>query len=319
MKENKAISKIFDILEWIVTAGLLLLIILVGVQKFSEAGNFFGYRIYIVASGSMIPTYNIGDTLLVKEVPMDEFKIGDAVTYKGETAGVDGLVITHQVQKIEKDKKGQYLFHTKGVANNIEDPIVYEKQVLGKVTHKFLILSILGRIITNRLLLLLGIMLPMAFLVAVEIIKLVYKKDDEEFDKLLDVESEEDPKKEDSKKEEEKSSTVEEVFGEEVSSIEESKPAFKSETTMYRELVEKVRETVEKALEERDKASKSTAKKSTSNKKKYYQKNNQNYKQYSNNKNNYSKKNNDNKPTVKNSQNKKQDNKKKYYVNAKMK
>ena len=313
MKENKAISKIFDILEWVVTAGLLLLIVLVGIQKFSEAGNFFGYRIYIVASGSMIPTYNIGDTLLVKEVPMEEFEIGDAVTYKGETAGVDGIVITHQVQKIEKDDKGQYLFHTKGIANNIEDPVVYEKQVLGKVTHKFLILSILGRVITNRMLLLLCIMLPMAFLVAIEIIKLVYRKDDDEFDELLDVENDKEEKNKKTnkvKKDEKDEKEVEEqpVLEEKEELVESS---IEIDKAKEEELVEKIREKLKIEFEEKLKEieKKKETKKSNTNKKKYYQKNNQNNKA-NNTQNNKQKKN------AYKAQYYKQNNKKNYYKKA---
>ena len=56
---NKIISIIFATLEWLVFFVLLVLIVLTGFQKFSNQGNFFGYRIYTVASGSMIPIYNI--------------------------------------------------------------------------------------------------------------------------------------------------------------------------------------------------------------------------------------------------------------------
>ena len=172
-------SNIFSVIEWIICFILLILIILVGFQKFSNQGNFFGYRIYIVASGSMIPTYNVGDTLLIKETDATEIKIGDAVTYKGNSGGVDGMIITHQVVDIEIDKDGNTLFHTKGIANNIEDPVVYSEQVLGKVIHRFFLLSLLGKITTNKIYLFIFITLPMAFLISIELIKLVYKKEEE--------------------------------------------------------------------------------------------------------------------------------------------
>lgn len=172
-------SNIFSVIEWIICFILLILIILVGFQKFSNQGNFFGYRIYIVASGSMIPTYNVGDTLLIKETDATEIKIGDAVTYKGANGGVDGMIITHQVVDIEIDKDGNTLFHTKGIANNIEDPVVYSEQVLGKVIHRFFLLSLLGKITTNKIYLFIFITLPMAFLISIELIKLVYKKEEE--------------------------------------------------------------------------------------------------------------------------------------------
>ena len=189
-------SKIFDIvssiIETIVAISLIILIVLVGFQRFSTRGNLFGFRIYTVASGSMIPTYNIGDTLLIKEMSSDNIKVGDAVTYMGETGGVDGLIITHQVQQVDIDENGKYSFHTKGIANNIEDPIVYEEQVLGKVVHKFFILSIIGRVTTSMPLLFAFVAIPVAILVAIEIIKIVYKSDDDDEDEEEDDEEEND-------------------------------------------------------------------------------------------------------------------------------
>jgi signal peptidase I len=184
--KNKTVNIVFTVIEWIICVVLVILIALTGFQRFSNQGNFFGYRIYTVASGSMIPTYDIGDTLLINETSADNIDVGDADTYKGARAGVDGLIITHQVVGIERDEEGKILFHTKGIANNIEDPIVSEDQVLGKVIHKFFFLSILGRITTNKAALLVFITIPIAFLIAVEIVKIVYKKDDFD-DNIIDT------------------------------------------------------------------------------------------------------------------------------------
>lgn len=181
---RKILSTVVSIIEWIICIILVVLVLLTAFQKFSNQGNFFGYRIYTIASGSMIPTYNIGDTLLIKEMPASEINVGDAVTYQGEASGVDGMIITHQVMEVNVDENGKYYFHTKGIANNIEDPIVYEDQVLGKVVYKFFTLSILGRITTNMLLLFLFVILPIGFLVAVEIVKVVFKKEDEEDEEI---------------------------------------------------------------------------------------------------------------------------------------
>ena len=94
-------SKIVAFVEWIIILLLLFLVILSGFQRFSNQHNLFGYRVYIVASGSMIPTYNIGDTLLIKEMDASNIKKGDAVTYIGDDVGIDGMIITHQVQEVE--------------------------------------------------------------------------------------------------------------------------------------------------------------------------------------------------------------------------
>lgn len=184
-------SKIVAFVEWIIILLLLFLVILSGFQRFSKQHNLFGYRVYIVASGSMIPTYNIGDTLLIKEMDASNIKKGDAVTYIGDDVGIDGMIITHQVQEVEMGEDGKYYFHTKGIANNIEDPIVSEEQVLGKVVYRFFLLSFIGRITTSKLLLFCFIAIPIAILIAIEIIKLIYKKDDEDADLKIIEENDE--------------------------------------------------------------------------------------------------------------------------------
>lgn len=173
---NKIFNIITSVIEWILCIILIFLIILTGVQRFSKQGNFFGYRIFVVASNSMTPQYKIGDALLVKEVPKDTLKEGDVVTYKGKSGAVKDLTITHQIIKIEKNED-KLVFHTKGLANIIEDPLVEEEQILGKVTRKLKVLSVLGDVVSNKGKLLLFITLPIAFLIAIEIIKIVYKKE----------------------------------------------------------------------------------------------------------------------------------------------
>ncbi|MBQ4030889.1 MAG: signal peptidase I [Bacilli bacterium] len=209
--ENKIFKICSSIIEWIIIIVLFLLVILVGVQKFSNRGNFFGYRIYTIISGSMIPTYDVGDTLLIKEMTSDNIEIGDAVTYLGEGGEYNGKIITHEVIDIELDANGKYLFHTKGKANNIEDPIVSQDQVLGKVIHKFFFLTMLGKITTSLPLLFICVIIPLAIIIAIEIIKLVYKTD-EEIDEEVKEEIEE---LEEIKKEEEKEEKLEEKKKEE--------------------------------------------------------------------------------------------------------
>ena len=228
--ENRILKTVFGVIEWILCAILVLLIILTGFQKFSNQGNFFGYRIYTIASGSMIPTYDIGDTLLIKEMPASEIHVGDAVTYISEKSGADGMIITHQVMQVNVDKDGKYSFHTKGIANNIEDPIVYEDQVLGKVVHKFFFLSFLGKITTNIVLIFIFVVIPIAFIIAMELFKILNDKDDEieeeveELKKKIKKKKEKEEEEEEDSEEEETVSEEEEEDEEEVEEPVEEKP-----------------------------------------------------------------------------------------------
>lgn len=175
--DSKIVRIISTLIEWVIGATLVVLVCLTLFQSISKQGDFFGYRVYIVGSESMVPLYYVGDTLLVKEMPVESIDIGDTVTYVGRYEGIEDLIITHQLKRKEIDENGNYLLHIKGIANDVEDPIVYEDQLLGKVVHKFFILSLLGKIITNTYLTIICITVPIVLLIVIEIIKLLFKKD----------------------------------------------------------------------------------------------------------------------------------------------
>ena len=172
---KKILHYFINFIEIILGISLVLLLILIIFQNISKDDSLFGYRIYTVASNSMRPTYEIGDTLLIKEVELSDIKVGDVISYKGQSNGVEGYIITHKVINIEVDSDNYY-FHTKGEANEGEDPLVSGNQVVGKVIHKFLILSILGRITSNIVLLTLFITIPLTILIVIEIIKVILRK-----------------------------------------------------------------------------------------------------------------------------------------------
>ena len=176
--DNKLLNTIISGIEGIICFFLFCLVVITIFQRVN--GSFFGYRIYTVASASMIPNYDVGDVLLVSKVKLKDIKIGDAVTYLGEAPSVKDRVITHRVEKIDIEKDGKYYFHTKGIANNIEDPIVDGKQIIGKVTYKFFLLSFIGGITTNAYKIFFFVTVPIAILIAIEIIKKVRDKDEEE-------------------------------------------------------------------------------------------------------------------------------------------
>ena len=173
---SKIVRFVSSLVEWVIGVTLVFLVCLTLFQSVSKQGDFFGYRVYIVGSESMVPLYYVGDTLLVKEMPIENIEVGDTVTYIGRYEGIEDLIITHQLKRKETDSKGNYLLHIKGIANDVEDPIVYEDQILGKVVYKFFILSLLGKIITNTTLTIICITVPIVILILIEIIKLLFKK-----------------------------------------------------------------------------------------------------------------------------------------------
>lgn len=102
-------------------------------QKFIQNRDnieFFGYKPLIVMTGSMEPSINIGDMVIVKQTEQNNIQIGDVITY---TVNNGKESVTHRVIEII-EKNGEKFYRTKGDNNNVADPdIVSYENVLGKV------------------------------------------------------------------------------------------------------------------------------------------------------------------------------------------
>lgn len=93
----------------------ILVVIVVIIALLLVGARLFGLNVYTVVSGSMTPTYNVGDLIYVKKVPAEDIEVGDPITF---VLNEDLVVATHRV--IDIDKASQH-FYTKGDANNIAD------------------------------------------------------------------------------------------------------------------------------------------------------------------------------------------------------
>ena len=174
--ENNIIVKIMKVLLFIVMA---LLVLVVGIQKFSDNDlSFLGVRVFMVVSGSMEEEYHVGDILVSKHADIDEINVGDNVTYRGNTSTLKGLVVTHKV--VEKGKKdGTTYFVTKGNANDIADPEISYEQIYGKIIYKSRILSAFGKLMNNRISYYI-LFMSIGVVVSIEIISSMFKKDEDD-------------------------------------------------------------------------------------------------------------------------------------------
>lgn len=179
-KKNKTVRKTFKILWDIIVKLVTLLIVLISliiiVQKVTNnKESFFGYRIFRVQTGSMIPKYQIGDVILVKKQDVDKIKVGDDVTYLGESSSVKGILITHRVIDIQ-EVDGKKEFHTQGIANNLEDPVVHGNQINGVVQFKMPILTLLCKLLNNKYIFYFGAVLPLTLYIFFRVLKANYDK-----------------------------------------------------------------------------------------------------------------------------------------------
>lgn len=138
------------IIEKIIIIAIIIISAIILTQRLTNNEKaFLGYRIFRVQTGSMIPKYQVGDVIIVKEKSINNIKIGDDVTYWGTTGTMKGKLVTHRVVNIE-EKDGQKIFYTKGIANNTIDPAVYSNQINGVVQGRLYVMTLITRALSNQ-------------------------------------------------------------------------------------------------------------------------------------------------------------------------
>jgi signal peptidase I len=81
-----------------------------------------GYQRYVIVSGSMSGSYDKGSIVFDREVPVEELKVGDVITYQPPAGTVSDDLVTHRIAWIGSDEQGERSFRTKGDANPSADP-----------------------------------------------------------------------------------------------------------------------------------------------------------------------------------------------------
>lgn len=169
MKSPKKINKILDT----VTTTLVVLVVIFAV--FLMGTRLMGYQVFNVVSGSMEPTYSVGDLLYVKEVDPDGIKVGDPITF---VLNEDLVVATHRV--IEIDAVNRH-FYTKGDANETADAApVHFNNVVGVPQFSIPLLGYVSDYIQHPPGLYVAIALGVALLAVVFLPDLFKKKNKEE-------------------------------------------------------------------------------------------------------------------------------------------
>lgn len=179
IKNNKVLKILTMIIRAIVSFFIIIVISIIFIQRISDNKlSLGGYSIYTIITESMVPKYNVGDMVISKKVPVTELKEQDDVVYLGKKSDFAGKIVTHQIIKID-NIAGVTYFHTKGIANDIEDPLVETDQVLGKVVMKSNILSFISRIVNNSYGFYFVIFVPFAILLVMEVLDFIEEKKQE--------------------------------------------------------------------------------------------------------------------------------------------
>lgn len=116
----KIVKKILTSIIMIILCSILFVsgvILINSYIKPNEVPSFFGWKPFILLSGSMETQIMTGDVAVVKKIDANELKENDIIAFKDD----DNIVITHRIIEIIKDENGNTKYKTKGDNNNDED------------------------------------------------------------------------------------------------------------------------------------------------------------------------------------------------------
>lgn len=136
---KKAIKIIVNVLTCILLVVLILVIYGKVALTFNNTyPNYFGYTFFEVASGSMEPTLQIDDVILVK-ITKENLGKGDIIAFAS-----DNTIVTHRIIYMEDDT-----LTVKGDNNNIVDKPIKTDQVIGKIVKVYPKLGIWKKVVTE--------------------------------------------------------------------------------------------------------------------------------------------------------------------------
>ena len=182
IKQNKPLKVIGEILYILLFLIVILMLIVVILQRVTDNSvTIGGFRIFTVATGSMVPKYEVGDVLISKEIDPSEIKVGDDIVYKGKEGSFNGKVVTHRVISIE-EQGGEYHIITQGIANEQADPEITDEQVYGKIIYKVKTLSFISKMVSNIFIFYFFIFIPIAILIVKQIRQIATSNEEEEDD-----------------------------------------------------------------------------------------------------------------------------------------
>lgn len=168
MEHNKILKIIKDIIINLIIFILGIIAILailtsiqLNVQK-KEYANIFGYSIFSTETGSMSPTMEIGDVVIVKIGEQVQEK--DIITYKK-----DNSFITHRIVKIEGNS-----IIAKGDNNNTQDEEITQDAVVGKVVFIINNVEIWKNVFSD-----INVIIPIIITVILLVILICYKEKNE--------------------------------------------------------------------------------------------------------------------------------------------
>ena len=161
---------IISILIIVAAVGVLIIVLLTKPGEIPSIGSYMALR---VTTGSMAPTYEVDTLLIVKKTDPAKVKVGDIISFYSSDPALNGAVNTHRVVAVNQEN-GHYTYQTKGDGNNAVD--LYEADgdyLLGTVVASSLFLGKVVRLVSNPLVFIPVILIPLAVMLIANLIRTV--------------------------------------------------------------------------------------------------------------------------------------------------
>ena len=169
----KILRVIINVISVLLIVLALFVLLSVVMTKPGQAPNVMGYSSFRVLSGSMEPTLRTDSMILVKKVDPSEIRPDDIISFYSSDPTLSGAVNTHRVLSVEK-QNGIYIFYTKGDANLVPDEFTTTgNDVIGVVVFSSFLLGKLIRLLSNPIVFIPVIMVPLVLLLVLNMIKTV--------------------------------------------------------------------------------------------------------------------------------------------------
>jgi len=168
----KTAKKVISIIVLIILIPILFVNGVILINSFThpdEIPSFFGWKPFIVLSGSMETEIYAGDLAVVKETDVKELKEEDIIAFRSNENGQD-IVITHRIVDIVEEE-GETRYITKGDNNNTEDRgYVLADQVEGVYQFKVSRLGNLAMFIQTPMGMISCLSIPLVILILLQVI-----------------------------------------------------------------------------------------------------------------------------------------------------
>jgi len=187
MKIAKKVLSVFILVVLLPVLFVNLVILVNSYTKPNEVPSFFGWKPFIVLSGSMETQIYAGDLVVVKEVNTNTLKENDIIAFRE-----DDIVITHRIIDI-KNENGEIRYITKGDNNNTQDNgYVVPSQVEGLYQFKISRLGNLAMFIQTPIGIIVSLSIPLLILLIIQVIDTRREKAyfDEKMDREKDMQEE---------------------------------------------------------------------------------------------------------------------------------